>query len=79
MPFFEPGRFTWDPPKNEDSVQRTDQGHRDFNELTAAFLNGHGFIAEDNRNDYGERRFWMFNRIDGLPYRITFTMGTGWW
>lgn len=74
MPFFEPGRFTWDPSKNEDAIQRMEQGCCDFNELTPAFLNEQGFIAEDDRKDYGERRFWMFNRIDGLPYRITFTM-----
>jgi uncharacterized DUF497 family protein len=72
MPFFD--RFTWDPSKNEDALQRKEQGHRDFNDLTPAFLNDQGFIAEDDRRDYGERRFWMFNRIGGLPYRITFTM-----
>ncbi len=86
MPYFEPGRVRWDPPKDDKAIKKSEQdGRKPFSELEAIFLGSEtdGFIVEDDRKDYGERRFWLFREIEGGYYRTTFNMrghdgGTPW-
>ena len=68
MPYFEPGRVRWDPPKDDKTIEKSEQDCRKpFSELEAIFLESEtdGFIVEDDRKNYGERRFWLFREIEG--------------
>jgi uncharacterized DUF497 family protein len=69
MPFFE--RFDWDPNKDREAVKK---GRRSFEEAVPIFdQHESGFIIEDTRKDYGERRFCLLADGGSKPHRLTFT------
>jgi hypothetical protein len=78
VPYFEPGRFGWDATKDEQTLEKGKQdGRKPLSELEPLLFVGSesdGFIIEDDRQLYGERRFWLFRVLEERPYRATFTM-----
>lgn len=61
--------FEWDETKN-----RKNQEQRGFGfDLIEYFDFETARIIEDNREEYGERRFRCFGRIGNIPYMIAFT------
>ncbi len=77
MPYFDPGRFEWDPVKNDKTIKKGNQdGRKPLSELEPMFIGSEadGFIVEDDRNSDGKKRFWLFRELEGRPYRTTFSM-----
>lgn len=58
----------------DDKKSRANLKERGFGfDLAEEFDFEKAYIAEDTREDYGERRFRAWGRIDGTPYMVAFT------
>ncbi|MCJ2072073.1 BrnT family toxin [Methylobacterium sp. J-030] len=60
----------WDDEKNASNISRR---KIDFADLEAAFDGRFALVNEDQRQDYGERRFNMIVELHGIIFNITFT------
>lgn len=62
-------RLTFDPAKNARNIQERGLPFS----MIENFDWQHAFILEDNRQDYGERRFRAFGRIESRLFAVVFT------
>lgn len=61
--------YEFDPAKDERNRRRHGLGLADF-----AGFDAEPLIVEDDRFDYGERRYRAFGRIDGHAYCLVYTV-----
>ena len=61
--------FEWDQTKSDKNLQE-----RGFSfEIAHEFDWDAAAYVPDNREEYGEARYWVFGRVDDAPYCLTFT------
>src|SRR3954465_3113040 len=65
---------SWDEAKREKVFR---ERGIDFDELGRFFLDPGALTVEDKRRDYGEPRYNMLGKHQGLVLNITFTLRTG--
>ena len=63
-------KFEWDQNKSDRCF--TERGF-DFKYASLAFLDPSKIISEDNRHDYGEKRYTLLGVIEGRIFHIVFT------
>ncbi|MEM7462595.1 MAG: BrnT family toxin [Pseudomonadota bacterium] len=63
------GSFEWDEEKSRQCKQERGFGF----EIVEYFDFAQAMIVEDDRQDYGERRFRAFGHIEGAAFSIVFT------
>ena len=64
-------KYEWDEVKRQSNI---DQNSIDSLDVLPLFVDTNSIRIEDNRRDYGEIRYILFDEIDGRLFQIAYTI-----